>query len=214
MQWRFSDDRTILFIFVYLRFICPYIMKCLIVFATAWLLSITAFAQETHLKFKGIPVDGNYKVFAEKLIQKGFKQIEASDDVIALTGNFMAEPSVTVVVYPDPASKLVTRVAALIDAGDRWTSIERKYYDVIGAYKEKYGTPNEHREEFPDEVYDDSIRLHRLEQDRCYYHSIWETEGGRIVVYLVYYRLNYYVVCSYTDEQNQKVLRQTILNDI
>ena len=190
-------------------------MKRLIVFAVALLFSIAAFAQDVHLKFKGIPVDGNYKVFAEKLIQKGFKQKEVTPDGIVLTGNYMAEPEVIVVVYPDPTSKCVSTVAAMIDAGDNWASIERKYYSVVDTYKEKYGEPKEHVEEFDTEYSSsDLFRRSALQEGRCNYKSQWEVEGGSITISLLYLSFDYYVVCAYLDEQNVKALHQTIIDDI
>ena len=111
-------------------------MKRILFTAVAVLMAISLYAQEAHLKFKGIPIDGNYKEFAQKLIQKDFKQIEVSNDGIVLKGNFMATPGVMVVVYPDPTSKAVSMVSAMIETGDSWAQIEGKYYDVIETYKE------------------------------------------------------------------------------
>lgn len=170
---------------------------------------------DSHLKFKGIPIDGNYKEFAQKLVQKGFKMVESSQDGILLTGNFMATPSVMVLVYPDPTSKNVSTVSAMIEAGDNWPTIESKYYDVVSIYKEKYGEPSQHVEEFTTEVHnDDYFKKNALRYDQCDYKSLWEIDGGRIVLSLAYFQLNYYVVCAYVDEQNVKALHQTIIDDI
>lgn len=105
-------------------------MKRFFFTVVAILMASSLYAQDAHLKLKGIPIDGNYKEFAQKLIQKDFKQIDASNDGIVLRGNFMATPGVMVLVYPDPTSKAVSAVSAMIEAGDNWPSIEGKYYDV------------------------------------------------------------------------------------
>jgi hypothetical protein len=190
-------------------------MKKVLIVVAAVLLSISALAQAEHLKFKGIPIDGEYKAFAEQLVQKGFKQIETSADGIVLSGNFMAIPGVMVLIYPDPTSKRVSSVCAMIEAGDNWAKIEAKYYDVIDIYKEKYGEPTQHIEEFTVDVHnDDYFRKSALHDGQCNYKSLWETEGGRIVLSLAYIQLKYYVICAYVDEQNVKALRQTIIDDI
>ena len=190
-------------------------MKRILFTAVAVLMAISLYAQDAHLKFKGIPIDGNYKEFAQKLIQKDFKQIEVSNDGIVLKGNFMATPGVMVVVYPDPTSKAVSMVSAMIETGDSWAQIEGKYYDVIETYKEKYGEPTEHVEEFTTEVYNsDSWRKNALQDGQCNYKTYWETEGGRIVISPTYFNFNYYIVCAYVDEQNVKALRKTIIDDI
>ena len=127
----------------------------------------------------------------------------------------MATPGVMVVVYPDPTSKAVSMVSAMIDAGDSWAQIESKYYDVVDTYKEKYGESNEHVEEFTRNVYNsDTWRISALQDGQCNYKTIWETEGGRIVIYPTYFNFKYYIVCAYVDEQNVKALRQTIIDDI
>lgn len=190
-------------------------MKRFIIAIVTVLISFILNAQDAHLKFKGIPIDGNYKEFAQKLIQKDFKQIESSNDGIVLRGNFMATPGVMVLVYPDPTSKAVSAVSAMIEAGDNWATIENKYYDVVSTYKEKYGEPTEHVEEFTADVFNsDSWRLNRLQDGQCNYKSLWEVEDGRIVLSLAYFQFKYYVICAYVDEQNVKALRQTIIDDI
>lgn len=190
-------------------------MKKLIFTALFILLSGALNAQDAHLKFKGIPIDGNYKEFAQKLIQKDFKQIEASNDGIVLKGNFMATPGVMVLVYPDPTSKAVSAVSAMIEAGDNWSAIEGKYRDVVDTYKEKYGEPTEHIEEFTtDFASSDVLRKNALHDGQCNYKSLWEVEGGRIVISLAYFQFDYYVICAYVDEQNIQALRQTIIDDI
>lgn len=192
------------------------IMKKTLLIALLALFVAVCFAQEgAHLKFKGIPIDGEYKAFAQQLVQKGFRQIESSTDGIVLTGNFMATPGVMVVVYPDPTSKAVSMVSAMIETGDSWGQVQSKYYDVIDTYKEKYGEPTEHVEEFTTEVYNnDSMRKNALHEGQCNYKALWETEGGRIVISPMYYNFKCYIVCAYVDEQNVKALRQTILDDI
>ena len=191
-------------------------MKKTLLIALLTLFSVVCLGQEAaHLKFKGIPIDGEYKAFSQKLVQKGFKQVEVSGDGIVLVGNFMATPGVMVVVYLDPTSKAVSMVSAMIETGDSWAQIESKYYDVIDTYKEKYGEPTEHVEEFTAEVFNsDSWRRNALQDGQCNYKTIWDTEGGRIVISPTYFNFNYYIVCAYVDEQNVKALRQTIIDDI
>lgn len=191
-------------------------MKKALLISLFALLAAVCFGQEAaHLKFKGIPLDGNYKAFAQKLVQKGFKQIDITEDAIVMKGSFMAKPDVKVVITPDPATKTVSVVSAMIDAGDGWGNIENRYYRVVDIYTEKYGEPTEHAEEFNRDVYgDDYLREDALQDGQCNYHSQWEIEGGRIVIYLMYFDFHYYVVCSYADDVNVQALRQSILDDI
>lgn len=192
-------------------------MKKVLLIAFFALFEVICLGQESshHLKFKGIPIDGEYKVFAQKLIQKGFRPIESTDDGIVLTGNFMATPDVMVLVYPDPTSKAVSMVSAMIECGDSWPLIESKYKEVVATYTEKYGAPTGHVEEFTADVYDsDTWRRSRLKDGQCNYKTLWEMEVGRIVISPSYLNFKYYIICAYVDEQNAKSLRQTIMDDI
>lgn len=177
-------------------------------------LSISSLAQESHLQFKGIPIDGNYVDFAQKLIQKGFKQEEVTDYGIVLRGTFMATPEVMVTVHPEPVSKVVSYVVASIDAGDNWTSIEQKYYQIVDTYKQKYGEPKSHTEEFTTIVEDDYDRLKAIRDNKCVYKSEWFVNNGGIGIALFYYQYTYYVICGYMDEQNMMALKQSIIDDI
>ena len=127
----------------------------------------------------------------------------------------MVTPEVMVVVYPDPTSKAVSMVSAMIEAGDSWAQIEGKYFDIIDTYKDKYEEPTEHVEEFTTDVSNsDSWRKNALQDGQCNYKTLWEIEGGRIVISPTYFSFKYYIVCTYVDEQNVKTLRQTIIDDI
>lgn len=189
-------------------------VKRLVIVAVLVLFAFSATAQNAHLKFKGIPIDGNYKEFAQKLIQKDFIQIESSDDGIVLLGNFMATPGVIVVVYPDPTSKVVSGVAAMIDAGNSWPSVESKYKDTVETYTEKYGAPTNHTEGFRGDIYSDFSRLVAIKEERCDYKATWELTEGKINIVPAYYGGSYYIVCAYVDGQNIEALRQTIIDDI
>lgn len=189
--------------------------KALLITFLSMFTTVCLAQESSHLKFKGIPIDGEYKAFAQKLVQKGFSLEDSSEDGILLTGTFMATPEVMVLIYPDPASKAVSMVSAMIETGNSWAKIESRYYDVINTYKEKYGEPTEHVEEFTAEVYDSNTRrMSLLEDGQCNYKTLWKTEGGSIVITPTYFNLKYYIVCTYMDEQNVKALRQTIIDDI
>ncbi len=124
-------------------------------------------------------------------------------------------PDFMMAVNPEHTSKRVSAVTAMIDAGDNWHTIENKYHEVVATYKEKYGEPAEHVEEFAGDVYNsDSWRLSRLHDGQCNYKTLWDVEGGRIGITLTYFQLSYYVVCAYVDAQNMRALQQTVIDDI
>lgn len=192
-------------------------MKRALIIFSLLLCSLVCGAQEqnTHLRFKGIPIDGNYKDFANKLVQKDFVIIDSTNDGVALRGSFMAIPGTMVIVYPDPTSKIVSIVAAMIEVDDNWTALNNKYHEVVDTYKQKYGEPTEQVEGFAEEIRDyDSWKLLSVRNNQCNYSTKWKIDGGEIIIKLAYYLFDYYVVCSYVDDVNIKALRQTIIDDI
>ena len=193
-------------------------MKRVITIIAAFLLVFTSTAQTTqkqHLKFKGVPIEGNFSEFVMNLVQKGFQQISMSADNAILVGNFMAVPGVTVVVWPNPASKAVSSVNAFIPAGENWPEIKASYYNTVKTYTEKYGAPSEHEERFTtNPENNDYLRKVALREGRCIYFSLWKVEGGVIRVSLTCIDFQYYVRCEYLDEQNEDALHKTILDEI
>ena len=190
-------------------------MKKVFCLLTVLLFSVSLQAQNAHLSFKGIPMDGDYKAFAQKLVQKGLKVETTTSEFVGLSGRFMHYLDVMVFVYPNPTDKFVSSVVAAIDAGKSWASVEDQYNLVVATYQSKYGQPSEHIEEFTEDVYDsDTWRLMRLRENRCNYYSKWELDEGTILIQLAYSEPVYYVLCFYYDKQNQVDRLKEILEEI
>jgi len=186
----------------------------LTIFVTLFTVALYAQTESNHLTFKGIPIDGDYKVFAQKLVQKGFVQTGTSDDGILLKGTFMAHPNVSVGVYPNPSTKTVAGVSAIIEVGDNWSTIEDQYYDIVDLYSEKYGNCTSHIEEFTTTVYGNSSKLSCIRNGECNYSSTWELDAGMIIIAIDYFDHKYCVICNYYDEINYNTYRQSMLDDI
>ncbi len=98
-------------------------------------ISQCAFAQK-HMKFMGIPIDGNVDVFCEKLSQNGFVNNECSKDIISLKGLFYGEESL-VDVHFDASTKIVYEVSvSIIKEMDFLT--EKIQKSIMNAIEEKY----------------------------------------------------------------------------
>lgn len=181
-----------------------------------FLVSLVCGAQEqiAHLKFKGIPIEGNYEVFAQTLIKKGFTLQYTGDDGLMLKGPFMGESDVSVVVIPEPKNGALTSVMAMIDAGHNWQSIENKYRHVVNTYKEKYGEPAETVESFTNDISSDILKLHYLSEGKCDFHSTWQFDYGKIMISIAYIDLTEYIACLYVNEENAKSYHKAIIDDI
>lgn len=196
-------------------------MKKIYLTLVSVLVSLAAVAQASsgHLSFKGLPIDGHYKTFAQQLIQKGFSPAMEDNAGIFLRGTFMGEPGVTVLVRPNHSTLSAVSVIAMIDAGDSWPGIEQKYYDVVSTYMKKYGRPSHHNEKFTTDVYTDNDRKKAIKDGQCVYNSIWELNEGVIGIGLIssdtlYFLKGNFVFCWYSDRQNAEKERQSKIDDI
>lgn len=192
-------------------------MKHFILVLSLLLCSLACGAQEktSPLIFKGISIEGNYHSFAQKLIQKGFKQLGATEDGIVLSGSFMTYSETTVIVYPASNSDIVSLVIAMIDAGDKWIDLEHRYRNVVSVYKEKYGEPFRFVEDFSGADYRwDYLKLCALEEGTCRFKTEWHLNGGKIAVYLQYHSGSYYVCCAYEDELYDNAMKKAMIDDI
>ena len=77
------------------------------------LMALTMQAQEEHLKFMGIPIDGSIKSFQKELKEKGFSRESSKDGYRTYEGDFAGE-KVELWVYFDKSSRIVYQVGVII----------------------------------------------------------------------------------------------------
>ncbi len=100
------------------------------------LISLAASAQTEHMKFMGIPINGNITAFQSKLVQKGFKFVKNG----ASSGEYE--------VYKQYSGKFAGKECTLFVSYDRKTKI---VYDAQVAYSFYY---NENYESKRDDMYE------------------------------------------------------------
>ena len=191
-------------------------MKKILLLVVTLAFSVSMMAQAPHMKFKGLEINGNYKTFAQNLVEQGFKIVESAEDGIVLTGNFMAHPETMTIVYPDPKTKNVTMVAVFIETDDTWISMEGEFLSIVETYKQKYGEHAEFATSFNVEEKDlsDVWKKMYLRDGRCNYVARFETAEGVIGISIVYYLRKYGVMIAYIDGQNKAEMDKAILDDI
>lgn len=102
------------------------------------LLSLTINAQ--HMKFMGIPIDGNVNMFASKLMSKGFsispKNKKTGVGKRLMKGRFYDQEVDLCIIYI-PLTKIVYGVVIRFHNSNR-TILERMMEDIGDSVKEKY----------------------------------------------------------------------------
>lgn len=180
----------------------------------ALLLALPLSAQEGHLKFKDIPLYGNYQLFAQKLIQKGFRKSSDRDGVATLAGPFMGFPKVTVKVNSDPSTLKVTSVVAMLEAEENWEELEALYRETVEVYTQKYGQPRDHAEAFSVEARGGAAKLEALRSGQCLYRSHWKFGLGDIFIVPLFSGGKYYITCTYNDNKEKSLYPQSVFDDI
>lgn len=104
------------------------------------LFSILLQAQTEHLKFMGIPLDGNINAFDKELKKKGFELDPYSgkmlDGTYIYNGVFSGETAQILVFY-DNRTKNVYQAAVIIKCYTKTIAV-RKYQDIRDMLEEKY----------------------------------------------------------------------------
>lgn len=145
--------------------------------------ALSAYSQEEttkHLEFKGIPIDGNFKAFAQKLVGQGCRIISNDVDIIMLEGSFVSK-NCTIGVVATPVSKTVWKVATILPEHDSWRTIELEYDNLKAQYTAKYGEPL-NVSEFITESYLEDSKLLALQLGKCTWRSDWYVEAGYISI--------------------------------
>ena len=108
-----------------------------------FLTTICAFAQNEHVKFMGIPLNGNIQQFHQKLVAKGCRHDAKVSSMIskgtrAFKGTFAGKDA-DIYVYYDETSKIVYRAKAVITCNGN-SIRDMQFNDFKGLLDTKYGT--------------------------------------------------------------------------
>ena len=179
-----------------------------LVFATA------IFAQEAHLKFKGVPIDGSLTEFVSKMKTTGFTHIGTDHGIASLKGDFAGYKNCIVGVYTVKPLNVVSMVAVGFNTRDSWSDLEHDYNILKELLTEKYGAPTKVIEEFKGSPYYDFEKLLKLQTDECTWKSTFVTESGGIELSIIYSDLEYRVILRYQDKINTEKVRKQALEDL
>ena len=189
-------------------------MKKILVLAILIASPLSISAQNQHLQFKNIPIDGNINEFVEQLKNEGFVLNKLEDTSAILEGNF-ANEACEIFVTASPKTKTVWKVTAYLPKTKTWSSIKSEYKTFKANCTVKYGTPRSF-EYFKDPYYEgDGYEMQAVRLEKCTYNSYWTIPEGYIKVAISKFEQ---VSLSYEDKQNSEKddgeRSESIMNDI
>lgn len=184
-------------------------------------LAISAHCQNTHLSFKGVPIDGTLNEYVNKMKLAGFTHIGTEDGVALLKGDFAGYRGCMIGVQTLKPRNLVHEITVVFPEQEEWANLEYDYIKLKEMLTTKYGAPSNSREEFVKtpsyrDLDDDENKLRELRDGRCEYFSVFTLENGRITLELRDTGFPYgkHVQLWYTDKNNESVIEADAMDDL
>ena len=102
------------------------------------MLPISLFAQNDHMTFKGVPIDGTLRQFTTKLTPKGFSQMGVENDYAVMNGDFAGYKNCDLLINTVERKDLVYMVSVKFPDLDQWGLLEGNYLKLKRMLTTKY----------------------------------------------------------------------------
>lgn len=174
-------------------------------------------AQNTHLKFKGIPIDGNIDKFVARMRRSNFQLEEVGEGMAVLSGDFASFKKCVVYVSTLDQHDLVYRISVIFPDRDQWAHLYGDYKHLKELLIEKYGKPASCVEKFQGSYMptDDGDRMYDVKFDRCKYETRFAVKNGKVTLCIQHdERLSCFVTLTYIDNENGNTIKKYALEDL
>lgn len=174
-------------------------------------------AQEEHLSFKGVPINGTLKQYTAAMVKAGFKSEGTQDGLSLLSGDFAGFKDCIVGVSTVKNCDVVNRIAVLFPEKENWAALMGDYEHLKDLLTEKYGEPSANVERFTNyHGNDNSLKIYAINDGEAEWYTIFSTDLGDIELTLVGGTVGYKarVRLSYWDAKNSSTVRQNALDDL
>jgi hypothetical protein len=194
-------------------------MKVLLITLSAILISLNLNAQTAdnqHLMFKGVPIDGTLSEYVEKMKLNGFVVAASEPGTSLLQGDFAGYKDCFVGVVTMKQKDLVSRIKVMFPEREDWSSLYGNYVNLKDMLTQKYGQPTEVVEVFPSNptVTDESLKFIYVSSGKCNYTTVFKTPSGEICLYLDHTEFKCFVGLTYTDKINGEIMKAKAIDDL
>ncbi len=178
-----------------------------------------AMEQSTHLKFKGVPIDGSLAQFLSRMQSKGFEVTsERQDEIHRLEGDFAGFKQCEVYVSTLDNQDLVSRITVCFPIQDQWKNLYGDYKTLKEMLVEKYGRPVSCVERFTDylgNTGEETYLMHSVSNGGCKYVTRFSTDEGDITLSIEQREGLYcFAQLVYQDKENGQAVRKSAIDDL
>ena len=178
-----------------------------------------AMEQSTHLKFKGVPIDGSLAQFLSRMQGKGFEVTsERQDEIHRLEGDFAGFKQCEVYVSTLDNQDLVSRITVCFPIQDQWKNLYGDYKTLKEMLVEKYGRPVSCVERFTDylgNTGEETYLMHSVSRGGCKYVTRFSTDEGDITLSIEQREGLYcFAQLVYQDKENSQAVRKSAIDDL
>jgi len=191
-------------------------MKKVLVTLVCLLMMGGMMAQEEHLSFKGVPIDGTLKQYTAAMVKAGFTSEGTQDGLSILSGDFAGFKGCILGVATQKNCDVVNRIVVIFPEKDTWSALMGDYEHLKDLLTEKYGEPSENMESFTGYVHSDNSKIYAVNNGEIEWYTIFSTDLGDIELTLVGvgYGSEASVRLTYWDAKNSATVRQNALDDL
>ena len=186
--------------------------------AIDWTADSVAMEQSTHLKFKGVPIDGSLAQFTARMERKGFNVVSSSDaEVHQLEGDFAGFKECEVYVSTLDNNDLVAQITVRFPSREQWKYLYGDYKNLKDMLIEKYGRPTSCVERFNGywgNTNEDSNRMMGVQNDECQYVTRFSTDEGDIILSIEHGVKVGFAQLVYRDKENGETVRDAAMEDL
>lgn len=171
-----------------------------ITFILACLLCTITMLGEEHLMFRSLPIDGDLKTAVKTVKKWGFMGMKIKN-VAALMGR-LDNQDVILTLMATPESHTLFSVTIIYEGAKQWDDSWAEYQNINAAVAAQYGEPTEIISQWESPYSIDNNPMQAFKEDKVTYSSMYTTQGGKVVVNMVYIEEKICTIVAYIDEQN------------
>lgn len=193
-------------------------MKRIFTLLTLIVMLYSTSAQDQHLSFKGVPINGTLKEYTDAMVKAGFHYEGTQDGVSVLSGDFAGHKGCIIGVSTLKNCDVVSHIAVIFPNKETWSAVLNDYETLKSMLTEKYGHPSDSKEKFTDYVgdYNNGLVMSALKNDKYEWYTTFSTELGNIELSIIEGTKFYTaaVRLSYYDKANSDKVRKSAMDDL